>query len=515
MADDDNELPKHIASLLQPEPYDHPVDKISLIETHISWVILTGLFAYKIKKPVNLGFLDFSTLKQRQFYCNEELRLNKRLAPTLYLDVIPITRSNAQIHFNGTGDVIDYAIKMVQFPQQVQCDRLLETQQLNSQHIDALAAMVADFHQQTPIANKDDSYGELEQIFQPIEENVTLLKQLIKDKTALEQIENLAAWSQSSFEKLKPVIIQRKQLGFIRECHGDLHLANLIYWDNKPLAFDCIEFDPTLRWIDTINDIAFLIMDLQARDYDEFAQHLLNSYLEQTGDYAGIQLVRFYLVYRAMVRAKVEAIRASQTNSDKTVQRDALTACYHYLTLAEHYLYQIQPTLLITCGMSASGKSTLTQSFLEKLPAIRVRSDVERKRLFQALDSTELYSAETTLKTYRHLAYLAQLLLSSGYSVIVDATFLQQQQRELFQHLAVENTCPFVILHFTAKADVLRQRIMHRSHDISDADLSVLEQQLSNGHSFCDDEHGHVLTIDTEAPISIEALIKHINQMTS
>lgn len=522
MNDKERQLPEYITSLLNPDVYDHAVENIQLIETHISWVILTGPFAYKIKKPVNFGFLDFSTLEKRHFYCNEELRLNSRLAAAIYLEVIPITALEKRAVFSGSGEIIEYAIKMVQFPQEIQLDRMLAANMLQAEHIDALAAMVAEFHQQTGVANKNDSYGMPEQIYQPVKENFIQLRQLLSDDIAITLLATIETWSQSTFDLLKSILVQRKRGGFIRECHGDLHLRNLIFINEMPVAFDCIEFDPKLRWIDTISDVAFLIMDFQDRHQPDFAQRFLNHYLEQTGDYAATRVLRFYLVYRAMVRAKVEAIRASQITSNSQIQHEANRVCYAYLELAQSYLQVAKPILIITCGMSASGKTTLTQQLVEKLAAIRIRSDVERKRLFKlapksdssAAFNTGIYSSEATQQTYHHLAEMAEQVLNAGYPVIIDATCLKYEQRNLFRQVAKRKKVPFVIVEFTAQPSTLRLRINTREKEASDADQAILEHQLLNWQALHKNELSEVISIDTESLTDINSMISRIAECT-
>lgn len=523
MNNNTKQLPKYISSLLHADVYDHAIEHIQLLETHISWVILTGHYAYKIKKPVNFGFLDFSTLEKRHFYCNEELRLNSRLASAIYLEVIPITGSKEHPTFAGSGEIIDYAIKMVEFPQDMQLDRMLDASMLQQKHIETLAAMVAEFHQQTAVANKDINYGSPEQIYRPIKENFIQLQKLLNDDTASAQLNALETWSQATFKRLKPIFAQRKDDGFIRECHGDLHLRNLVFINEKPVAFDCIEFDPGLRWIDSISDLAFLVMDLQSRQQAGFAQRLLNTYLEKTGDYAATQVLGFYLMYRAIVRAKVEAIRASQMTNDPKEQDKAKKACSGYLNLAQSYLQENKPALIITCGMSASGKSTQTQPLIEKLAAIRIRSDVERKRLFKLADKTNsseafikgIYTCAATQKTYQHLSELAEQLLNSGYSVIIDATCLKYEQRQLFRQFAARNAVPFIIVQFTAQPSTLRQRINNREKEISDADQSILEQQLLNWQALRKNELPEVISIDTESSIEVDSLINKIVKLIS
>lgn len=517
-------LPEYIASLLHPDAFDHAVEHIELIETHISWVILTGTYAYKIKKPVNLGFLDFSTLEKRHFYCQEELRLNSRLAPSIYLDVISISSVEGKFAFSATGNIsaigniIEYAVKMVQFPQQMQMDRLLASGHLYNKHINALAKTIAEFHQHTAIACKNNSFGNPEKIYSPVQENFIQLQPLIKDNKAITLLAKIEHWSQTRFKQLKPLFIERKKNGFIRECHGDLHTRNLVFMHDIPVAFDCIEFDPALRWIDTISDAAFLIMDLQYRQQADFAWGFLNRYLEITGDYAAVKILNFYLLYRAMVRTKVAAISASQMPCHSSGWHKANTALYNHLKLADSYLQPARPRLIISCGLSASGKTTLTQPLLEKLTAIRLRSDVERKRLFEQTAETDcssafnagIYTPEATRQTYQYLAEQAELILKAGYSVIIDAAFLKYEQRQLFHQLAQRLQIPFVILQFKARPDTLRQRIISREQGASDADLSVLEQQLYDWKPLQDSEQAHVIEVDTESPVDSESLISKI-----
>ncbi len=514
-------LPEYILALLHPEAYAHTVETIELVETHISWVILTGSYAYKIKKPVNLGFLDFSSLQKRHFYCQEEIRLNSRLAPELYLEVVTITGPEQQAVFSGSGPVIEYAVKMLQFPTNMQMDKLLNTGQIQTNHIASLAETIASFHQQTDIASTESDYGEPEVVYTPVRDNFTLLQELVSDHKQLDKLEALKQWSQASYEHLKPVFVQRKEAGYIRECHGDLHTANIVVIDNKPTAFDCIEFSPELRWTDTASDIAFLIMDLQYRQQHAFAWHFLNHYLEISGDYKALQVLKFYLVYRAMVRAKVAAISASQMPDTSAQYDSAIQSCYDYLKLAHAFVQPGRPILIITCGMSASGKSTLTSPLVAGLSAIRLRSDVERKRLFKQSKESHshkpfnagIYSPEASRQTYQYLSDQADLILTSGYPVIIDATFLHYEQRQLFYQLAQKKGVPFVVLHFTARPDTLRQRISQRVNDVSDADRSILEQQLLNWKPLQDNEQPYVINIDTESPFDTDAVVAKINRV--
>ena len=513
-----------ICSLMQGDIYDPPVEKCNLIETHISWVILAGAYAYKIKKSLNLGFLDFSTLEKRRFYCREELRLNKRLAPAIYLSVVPIVGTFTHPRWAAAGEgesaAIEYAIKMVAFPQQTQLDRLLAHGALRPCHIDILAGFIATFHQQTEVAEADSLYGNPQIIYQPIEENFKQIREHVKNLKTLRSLAEVERWGLAAFNGLQAIFVQRKSAGFIRECHGDMHLRNIAWVDDAPLVFDCIEFSPRLRWIDVMSDIAFLIMDLQDREQPSLAQRFLNNYLQHTGDYAGVCVLRFYQVYRALVRAKIDAIRAHQASIDEREQAEAESGFFRYLNLALSYVQAAGPLLIITRGVSASGKSTISQSLSEQLGAIRIRSDVERKRLSgltpeddgRAAVGKGIYCPETTRKTYRKLTELAAEIIDAGYSVIVDAAFLQNEERRQIKKLAESKKTPFIILECKADSATLRRRIMQRKNDVSDADLRVLQMQLSTWQSLRDDEQRCAVHIDTGAWVDINALVTQIKK---
>ncbi len=513
-----------IRSLMQPEIYDPPVEKCTLIETHISWVILAGAYAYKIKKALNLGFLDFSTLEKRRFYCLEELRLNKRLAPAIYLSVVPVIGTVDDPKWANEGEdetgAIEYAIKMTAFPQQAQLDRLLAQEGVQPCHIDTLAGYIAAFHQQADIADMNSIYGSPETIYQPIAENFRQIREHVTNPQALHSLVEVESWGLNTFKALQPIFGQRKTAGFVRECHGDLHLRNIAWLDDAPLVFDCIEFSPSLRWIDVMSDIAFLVMDLQDRKQPALAQRFLNNYLQRTGDYPGLGVLRFYQVYRALVRAKIDAIRAHQPGISKKEQAEAEHDFLNYLNLAFSYIRAARPILIITRGVSASGKSTISQSLLEQLGAIRIRSDVERKRLFglkpddngQAAVGKGIYCTEATRKTYRKLEELAAHSIDAGYSVIVDAAFLRYEERLQFKKLAESKKIPFIIVECRADSRILRRRIIQRKNDVSDADLRVLATQLSTWKSLRGDEQRCAVRIDTGAPVDISALAIRIKE---
>ena len=504
-----------IKSLMHVELYDHPVCRFELIETHISWVILTGTFVYKIKKPVNLGFLDFSSLEKRKTCCEEELRLNSRTAPGLYVGVVAIYGSPQNPDFSKHGDAIEYAVKLNEFAQADQLDQVLQNKQLSSDKIDAVANMIADFHSSVDIANQNSSYGNIHQVLMPLKENIDKIRQSIDDEDTQNILDEVDLWIRDNFDLLKPVFNKRKKHGFVRECHGDLHLRNLAWIKNKPVAFDCIEFNPFLRWIDVMNDVAFMVMDLQCRNQYQLSQRFLNLYLEKTGDYAGIKVFTYYLIYRALVRAKVSAIRLLQDDLSDIEKKNTAEDLHRYMQLCRTYIHKQKIKLIITHGLSGSGKTTTTLKAMQAMHAIRIRSDIERKRMFESglnksnRDAIDLYTEDYMDKVYERLEALSVTIIDSAYSVIVDATFLDKNKRDRFRNLAARKNCEFIILNFDIPHDVLRERVNSRKNDVSDADLSVLEMQLADYKPLDNSELAYCKTIDDNAQ-SEKTLIEYL-----
>ena len=499
-------LPELIRSLSNPACYDHAAGPVQAVETHISHVLLTGEFAYKIKKPLDLSFLDFSSLDKRLHACEEEVRLNRRLAPAIYLGVVPITGSPATPHINGSGEPFEYAVKMRQFPPDATLDRLEEEGRLTARHVEAIAAIIARFHlENCARAGADNPFGDPQQVWQPVAQNFLQIAPRLANPADRQQLNALQHWSEAEHARLAPLMAARKRDGFIRECHGDLHLGNLAWVDDQLLVFDCLEFNPELRWIDILSEIAFCTMDLMQRGHAGWAWLLINAWLEKTGDYDGLALLRYYAVYRALVRAKVAVLRAGQTNGP---DRDtALAEARAMLELATTLTRPLPLRLDITHGLSGSGKTTVTQTLMQTPGAIRVRSDVERKRLagLGALARSgsgvgqALYAADATRQTYSHLSRLAGAVLDAGWPAIVDATFTARWQRDLLRDLAQSRGVAFHILDFQIPVATLRERIIHRARkgsDASEADLNVLQHQIDTEEALAADEQADIVRID-------------------
>lgn len=503
-----------ITALQNPTLYPHPIDKFEVIETHISWVILTGHFAYKIKKPMDFGFLNFTQLADRRLFCEKELALNQRLVKDLYLEVLPITGTVHNPSFSSGGEPIEYALKMRQFPQSQLLSQLQLRGELTVNHIDQLAELIAEFHLNTPKALLEQDYGTPEKVMEPIVQNFEQIRAMLpEDKRVYQQLAALEEWATTSYERLYPLLSKRKQQGFIRECHGDIHLNNAAILDDKVILFDCIEFNESFRMTDVMADIAFLVMDLEDRKLGHLANRLINNYLEKTGDYEALPLINFYKSYRAMVRAKVALFSYGQTTSEQARQA-ILMQYYNYANLAESYTSIPARYLMVTHGVSGIGKSYISSKIVEQLGAIRFRSDVERKRLYAddpLID--DLYSTEATQKTYQVLQDLAMSALQVGYSVVLDAAFLKHRERQQMLQVAEHLAVPFLILDCQASLDSIEKNIATRARqgtDPSDATLEVMRKQLQWKESLTDAEKSVSYVINTQQEDSLSALMAYL-----
>jgi aminoglycoside phosphotransferase family enzyme/predicted kinase len=498
-------------ALASPDSWPAAAHDLHLIQTHISSVLLAGNDAYKLKKPLDLGFLDYSSLEKRRHYCEEEIRLNGRLAPDIYLGVVPITGSLAHPHVGGEGEPIEWAVHMRRFDP----DAVLSEcpQHLNIALIDTLAEDIAAFHQAAAVAPPE--FGSPDEVAEHMADNVRQIRARRSAERA--QLDRLWDWTEQRLADCSPLIERRRSTGHIRECHGDLHLGNIVLIDERPVVFDGIEFNPGLRYIDVMADLAFLTMDLSRMGRDDLARRLLDRYLRHTGDYDGLPLLRLYEVYRAMVRAKVAAIRTGERDLSAAGRELVVAELRRYLRVATQLTRPAQRGLVITCGVSGSGKSLAADQLLAALPSVRIASDVERKRLAglapqartdSGLDA-ELYSPAMTERTYQRLAELAEAIVRAGLVAVVDATFLDPARRRDFAELAAWLQVPFVILDCDAPQAVLEQRVRARQVeglDVSEADVRVLHKQLAHRQPLDERERQAALPVRPEQPLDVEVL---------
>jgi len=489
--------PRWIRGLFEAGAYPHPTGKIQLIETHISWVFLTGEYAYKIKKPVDLGFLDFSSLERRKYFCEEELRLNQRTSKDFYLGVVPVGMADGR-PLIGHQPAAEYAVRMRQFPPDARLDRRLAADQVSAAELQQLAARLAEFYQRVPVAAQTGPQMAAERASAPALDNFGHIHGDHISSASRLRIDAVESWTRSQAVELKPAFEQRAAHGLVRECHGDLHLANLFAWQGRLYPYDCLEFNPDLRWIDQVSDIAFLVMDLMARDRTDLAYIFLNTWLEESGDYDGLAVLRFYLVYRSMVRLKVAAIQTRLLHED--AQGEHAIKARLYLDLARHLMDKpAHPRLVMMHGLSASGKTRTSAGLVPAMPAIRIRSDLERKRLhglprqlhLQSGIDTGPYSEAGTAATYGALLAHCETGLKAGFNMIADATFGRRHWRSRFIGMARELGADPVILVCSAPLETLKERIRKRAAegvDESDATLEVLERQQTRFEPLDEDE---------------------------
>ncbi|MDP3702108.1 MAG: AAA family ATPase [Hylemonella sp.] len=511
-----------IARLRQtPAAFAHGVQAIDCIETHISWVLLAGEHAYKFKKPLALDFLDYSTLALRRAACEEEQRINHRTAPGIYLGVVAVTGTLAAPRIvplqalGATDPVLEWAVHMRRFAQEDLLSHRVDRGELQPAHIDRLASHLAAFHAAAAVAGADSPWGSPASVREAVAHNFDDVRAAVANTPLAATLQTVQRWSEVQGGQLRTLMAQRREQGWVREGHGDLHLGNLVLIDGQPQLFDAIEFNPGFRWIDVLADIAFVLMDLQAHGRADLAWRLLNAYLEHTGDYSALQLLPYYQCYRAMVRAKVAALRLSQQQGQDDAARRAVAG---YLQLAIRCTQARTPALWLVNGVSGSGKSSQTQALIERLGIVRIKADVERKRLHglpMLARSAEqipqgIYTAEATRRTYERLAELARDVLSDGLPVLVDATCLKVAQRGALMAVAQALGLPCRILALDAPVEVLRQRVLQRVQaggDPSEADLAVLERQLQQREPLQGEELAYAIQVDTSRPVDWAAVL--------
>ena len=508
-----------IASLLRPDAYPHPTTSFELLETHISWVVLTGSYAYKIKKSVCLDFLDFSSLEKRQHYCEEELRLNHRMAPMLYLEVVPICGSAKHPIVEGRGTAIEYAVKMRQFPQSAQLDKQLDAGLLHEHDVEALAETIACYHREASVIPFTSASEALQLVKAPMLDNFAPIRASV-DMRAVRRIQ---AWTEESLQTHEGLLIERHKSGYVRECHGDLHLANLVRLADGIVAFDCVEFSAALRNIDVISDIAFLAMDLVARARQDLAAIFMNRYLEHSGDYAGMTVFGLYFVYHAMIRAKVAAVRSTEISGDSERQHE-IEQLKHYLAVALRWTKRPKPQLIAMHGYSGSGKTWLSTELLSRLPAIRVRTDIERKRNQDVEDTRRSaarpgegdYTDSARSDVYGKMMGLIRQLLTAGYNVIADASFLSSVDRELISKEASRSGVSLVFIDAKASDDELQRRLRDRNAaggDASEATGDVLVYQREHADALSATELLQTVPVVTDQEFEVDLIIKAIKRL--
>jgi len=503
-----------LKSLLKPEAYPEPTSGVELIQTHVSYIFLTDQFAYKIKKPVDFGFLNFSTIDRRRFYCNEEVRLNRRLCPDIYLGVVELRETTNGVGFTGNGAIIDYAVKMKRLPAESMLDKLIENNGVSAETIRRIARIIADFHRTAPATPALAEHGRLERIMYNWQENFEQMLPYEKTTLSAADREVIRAWVQEFSKEHAVLFQQRVDDGFIRECDGDIHLENICLDNGSIHIFDCIEFNDRFRCCDTAADIAFLLMDLDFHGRHDLADDVIQEYVSASSDHAVVALIDFYKIYRAFVRGKVESFRLNDSGIAADEQALAARRAIRYFRLVRGYIERRRTprTLFITCGLMGSGKSTLAEQLAFELGLELFSSDATRKQLAGiAADqpvrdayNTGLYTPQTHERIYRELAHKAEQQLSAGRSVIIDACCTKQAQRDIFTALAKRCGCECTIVFLDSSDAEIRGRLQERENrgaSVSDGRLELLAQQKAGFEPPADAEGTVIRLANVEIPI--------------
>ncbi|MFG7035573.1 bifunctional aminoglycoside phosphotransferase/ATP-binding protein [Burkholderia pseudomallei] len=492
------------AALRRASTYPHPAGPIVRIETHLSVVYLVGRFAYKRLKPFDFGFANFTELAARRRACEAELALNRPLAAPIYLAAGPLVRRARGLRLFGAGTAVDHVVRMRRFDERMLFSRLLARGALDAADIDAAATRLAAYHLHAPRDIPRRAYGSARELRRQLDDMLAPLERALG--AALPA--SLRAWCVRRCDELAAHLDARRADGYVRACHGDLHLNNVVKRGRDALMFDCIDFDDALRWIDVINDLSFLLMDLHAHDRAALAHRLLNRWLDETGDFAGLAALPLYVAYRALVRALVATMRAG---GDAAARAARIERARRYVDVAAHAARARRPCLLLCHGYSGSGKSVASRALADVSGAIRLSSDSERKRArpFAAVDARPLpasaYTPQQIDAQYERLRALARDVLRAGYTALVDATFLSHARRARFFALARELGVPVYMLDFHASRACLERRVDARAaarDDHSDAGAAVLATQRASADPLDADERARTIGFDTDVPLA-------------
>ncbi|MBU5612599.1 bifunctional aminoglycoside phosphotransferase/ATP-binding protein [Geomonas azotofigens] len=506
---------KLIKSLLEAAAYPEPTGEVRLVETHVSFIFITDHFVYKVKKAVDYGFLDFTTLERRRFYCGEEVRLNRRLCPEVYLGVVELRETERGAAFAGDGAVIDYAVKMRRLPEERMLDRLLSEGAVFPADMARIAAAVAAFHAGAERGPHIDACAAPEMIGQNWEQNFRQSAPFVGSTLRAGELAEIRQWATSFLAENEPLFRERVAGGFIRDCDGDLHSGNICL--TEPVCiFDCIEFSEKFRYIDTAADLAFLLMDLEYAGRPDLARVLLAAYREASGDAGMSPLLDFYKAQRAFVRGKVTSLRLAQPGLSPEQRAGVEASARRYFRLTRGYALRgrLVPTLILTCGLSGSGKSSLAGELSRELGLEITRSDLVRKALAGvpaaggaagAHGRDGIYNDEMDRATYAALLAEAERALALGRGIVVDATFKRRSDRERFRQLAARLDAPFLIAHTRCPEQVAHERLDRRRHDPAEVSDARWEQYQRQRVEFEFPEPGESLLLDSTLPVWDEA----------
>lgn len=519
--------PVTIQALLQPQAYPEPTARVDLLQTHVSFLFFTDTHVYKVKKPVDFGFLNFTSLDRRRFYCNEEVRLNRRLCPDIYLGVVELRDSARGASFTGDGEILDYAVKMKRLPERNMLHRLVADNTATDDHMRRVGEAIARFHLGAEHGVEIARFGDLAAIRHNWDENFQQLQPYSGKLPAPGDLAAVKAWGHRFMESNAERFASRVRDGFIRDCDGDIHLDNICI-DETVCIFDCIEFNSRFRYSDVAADIAFLLMDLDFHGKRNLGKILLDKYITVTKDEGSLPLIPFYKCYRAMVRCKVEFFRLDDRQISDDEKDSARTKGAGYLRLARRYALRdrLPLSLVLICGLMGSGKSTAAAALSSAIGVDVISSDRVRKELTgtpadvhrQTGYDRGIYTPEMNARTYGELLQRAEKEIAGGESVIVDASFRRQRDRSVFRSLADRYEAACIILVTRCSDEVARQRLEERRRkpdEISDGRWELYHRQQSEFELPQPDE-GNLIFVDTSGPINdtIDAILQQLGLLS-
>jgi aminoglycoside phosphotransferase family enzyme/predicted kinase len=488
-------------NLKNPKFYGPKVTSVELLQTHISYVALTGTYAYKVKKQVNFGFLDFSTLDKRKYYCDEELRLNRRLCPEMYLCVLPITKKDSTLELDGTGPIVEYALKMKEFPQEYIMTNMLKQNKITEGTIDHICSILIDFYAAQQPSDEIKQYGELPFVKQNIDENFDQTKPMIDITVPKDTFWFIKEAATKFFERKKEVFGHRIKEGKIFDCHGDLHSGNIVVTDEHIHIFDCIEFNDRFRFCDIASDIGFLAMDLDYLNFPYLSSYLIVQYVERSGDTGIYDVLNFYKSYRAFVRGKVHGFQLNDPHIDPGKKKDIIESAKKYFELSKYYatlfsldLHKTKPLLFLVSGLSGTGKSTIARKIAVDYHAVQINTDVVRKEV-AGIDqferhhdqvNTGLYDPKKVDDTYEQVMKQATDVLKKGGNVVLDATFQKKKFREMARHVALKTHSTIIIIECVCPDDVVKKRLEDRlkKKSVSDGRWEIYQAQKTTFEPF-------------------------------
>lgn len=493
-------LPPLVEAMLDPGFYPHRPETVELRQTHISFVFIAGAEVYKVKKPVRFTFLDFTRLEQRRHYCAEEVRLNRRLAPDVYLGVVGLKREKGEWGLTAEDDPAaeEYAVRMRRLPDDRTLDRMLQRGAVPGEAIERLAALLVDFHRRAERSDEITANGAPAAIQRVLEDNYAGSAPFHGITIAAEDDERIQNFARSFLEKNGETFRRRMAEKRICDGHADLH-ADHIYLTEPPVIVDCVEFSPTFRWCDVASDLAFLAMDLDHHGRADLRELLVTRYAELAADPGLARLVPFYACYRAYVRGKVDSLKSAESEIGEEERERARQSARRHFALALRYTWAYSPALAVVCGLSGSGKSHLAQALVDRTGFTLIGSDAVRKEIagieptarLQGAAHARLYSPQMSERTYDELFARARRELASGRGVVLDATFQLRRGRDQARQVAAAAGVPFALVECVAADSLVRERLAERNRrgkDPSDADWSVYQRQQRNREPFAAEE---------------------------